>query len=123
MRLVSVPVGDNLLEVYNNMWTGVETVSFNGRTVSRQFNWFEGIHHFTVMADDGVSVDDYRVEIRFSMAGIVVDVYQNEVCLLAGSRRARRKYEDQRRFQPRNCRRQRQHVKEPVKLWREEHLV
>ena len=122
MRLVSFPIGENLLEVHNNMWTGVESVTFNGRTVSRQFNWFEGIHNFTVMADDGVSVDDYRVEIRFTMAGIVVDVYKNEICLLAGSRRAHRRYDDQRRFQPRSVRHQQQ-VAEPLKLWKEEHLV
>ncbi len=85
MKIASISVGNNLIETYNSMWTGVETVFFNGRQVSRQFNWFVGIHEFQVLADDGVNTDYYRVEFRsdFGSAQIVkTDIFRNGVCIL-----------------------------------------
>ena len=84
MKIASLAIGNNTIEAYNSMWTGIETVYFNGIRVSKQFNWFVGIHEFQVMADDGVNTDYYRVDFRFSfnnMSCITVDVFRNGECL------------------------------------------
>lgn len=84
MKIATLNIGQNILETRNSMWTGVETVWFNGQKVSSQFNWFVGIHHFEVLADDGYNTDYYRVEFRFnwSTGGITTDVFRNEECVL-----------------------------------------
>ncbi|MBC6994551.1 hypothetical protein QWY85_06200 [Neolewinella lacunae] len=124
MKLIALNVGQDLIEVYNNMWTGVETIRFNGHTVSEQFNWFRGDHSFAVASDDGNGTDHYRVVIQFGMSGITVDVYRNEECLLAQSCEGKRHTKRQKRGlhravpQPRPTR-----VTEPERLYREEDLV
>lgn len=85
MKIASLAIGNNTIEAYNSMWTGIETVYFNGIRVSKQFNWFVGIHEFQVLADDGINTDYYRVDFRFSfnsMSCITVDVFRNGECLL-----------------------------------------
>lgn len=92
MKLVSFPIGNDVIEVYNSMWTGVETVKFNGHVVSKHFNWFVGIHPFQIVNPDTNEMDDYRVEIRFCMNSsttVSVDIFMNEVCLLNQSGRHR----------------------------------
>jgi len=85
MRIASITTGDNTIETHNNMWTGIETVYFNGYRVSKQFNWFVGIHEFEVPAKDGVNTDYYRVEFRtdFSSANYIkTDIFRNGECIL-----------------------------------------
>ena len=85
MKIASIAIGNNVLETFNNMWTGVETVRFNGVEVSRQFNWFVGIHEFQVLADDGINTDYYRVEFRCDFGSeqfVKTDVFRNGECLL-----------------------------------------
>jgi len=85
MKIASISIGNNLIETFNNMWTGVETVYFNGRRVSKQFNWFVGIHEFQVLADDGVNTDYYRVEFRTDFSSpqfIKTDIFRNGECVL-----------------------------------------
>lgn len=85
MKISSLTIGNNTIETFNSMWTGVETVYFNGVQVSKQFNWFVGIHEFQVPTDDGVNTDYYRVEFRcdFNSAQFVkTDIYRNGECLL-----------------------------------------
>lgn len=84
MKIATLNIGKDVIETYNNMWTGVESVYFNGRKVSSQFNWFVGIHHFEVPAPNGYDIDYYRVEFRFNWMtfGITTDVFLNEECIL-----------------------------------------
>ncbi len=85
MKIASISIGNNIIETHNNMWTGIETVYFSGRRVSKQFNWFVGIHNFEVLADDGVNTDYYRVEFRtdFSSAQFIkTDIFRNGECVL-----------------------------------------
>lgn len=90
MKLVTFPVGNDVIEVYNSLWSGVETVKFNGSVVSKHFNWFVGIHPFRVVNPDTNEIDHYRVEIRFSMSSstcVTVDIFLNDQCLLNQSGR------------------------------------
>ncbi|MEL7161410.1 MAG: hypothetical protein AAFN92_11700, partial [Bacteroidota bacterium] len=121
------PIGNDLLEVYNNMWTGVETVKFNGEVVSKQFNWFRGEHIFRSASPGGFGTDDFKVVIKMTyMGSIAVDVYRNGECLLANSCEGRKALErnhqrgvDMDSFGQPTAHRVRR--KEP--LWREEDLV
>jgi hypothetical protein len=84
MKIATLNLGNNIIETRNNIWTGVETVYFNGYRVSKQFNWFVGIHNFEALADDGVNTDYYRVEFRFSFTtgAITTDIFRNGECVL-----------------------------------------
>jgi len=130
MKILTFPIGNDLLEVDNNMWTGVETVTFNGHIVSRAFNWFKGVHEFGIATEDGAGTDFYRVVIRMNYTGMVsVDVYRNEVCLLANSSEARAQLERGRRGistnnqPPRHNKRPSSNRQEAERVWREEDLV
>jgi len=84
MKIATLNIGNNTIETRNSMWTGVETVYFNGYRMSKQFNWFVGIHNFEALADDGINTDYYRVEFRFSWTtgAINTDIFCNGECVL-----------------------------------------
>lgn len=85
MKIASLTIGNNTIETFNSMWTGVETVYFNGVQVSKQFNWFVGIHEFQVLAEDGINTDYYRVEFRCDFSSeqfVKTDIFRNGECLL-----------------------------------------
>ncbi|MCX8211798.1 MAG: hypothetical protein OTI34_12165 [Lewinella sp.] len=85
MKIAGISIGNNTIDTYNNMWTGIEKVYFNGCPVSKQFNWFVGIHEFQVTADDGVNTDYYRVEFRIDFSStqyIKTDIFRNGECVL-----------------------------------------
>ena len=86
MRLLSLPINDDLLEVHNSIWSGVESIYFNGQLASSGFSMFGRHHYFTVDAADGDGIDKFRVEISMTWSGIVVDVFRNDRCLLASSK-------------------------------------
>ena len=90
MKLAELHLDGDIITVHNSMWTGVETVYFNGRRVSRQFNWFVGIHHFNVVDQMTGYEDRYRVELRMSLSSaamVSVDIFRNGVCVLDQSGR------------------------------------
>lgn len=84
MKIATLNIGNNTIETRNSMWTGIETVYLNGRRVSKQFNWFVGIHHFDAIAEDGINTDYYRVEFRFcwSTGATNTDIFRNGECVL-----------------------------------------
>ncbi|WP_116127466.1 hypothetical protein [Lewinella sp. IMCC34183] len=87
MRILSLPINDDLLEIHNSIWTGEEKVYFNGELTSSGCSIFGRNHYFTVDAPDGESIDKYRVEIGMNWFGfITVDVFRNDRCLLASNR-------------------------------------
>ena len=87
MRILSLPIGEDLLEVHNSMWTGEEKVYFNGQLASSGYSILGKSHYFTVDAADGNGSDKFRVEIGMSWIGsITVDVFRNDRCLLASSK-------------------------------------
>lgn len=84
MRILSLPIDDDLLEVHNSMWSGEEKVYFNGQLASSGASIFGRSHYFTVDSPDGNGVDKYRVEIGMSwFGGVSIDVFRNDRCLLA----------------------------------------
>ena len=86
MRLLSLPIQDDLLEVHANSWSGQESIYFNGQLASSGFSVFGRHHYFTVDAVDGDGIDKYRVEISMSWTGVAIDVFRNDRCLLASSK-------------------------------------
>ncbi|CAH1002128.1 hypothetical protein LEM8419_03045 [Neolewinella maritima] len=86
MRLLSLPIGDDLLEVHNSIWTGVESIYFNGQLASSGFSFLGRHHYFTVDAAEGDGIDKFRVEISMGWSGVSVDVFCNDRCLLASSK-------------------------------------
>ncbi|THH41135.1 hypothetical protein [Neolewinella litorea] len=87
MRILSLPIESDLLEVHNSLWSGEEKVFFNGSLASSGCSLFGRTHYFTVDAADGGGVDRYRVEIGMSWyGGCTVDVFRNDRCLLASCR-------------------------------------
>ncbi|MCP9237288.1 hypothetical protein [Lewinella sp. JB7] len=87
MRILSLPIDDDLLEVHNSLWTGEEKVYFNGQLASVGTSIFGRNHYFTVDAPGGDGIDKYRVEIGMSWIGwVTVDVFRNDRCLLASSK-------------------------------------
>lgn len=90
MKVASFQINNYLVEAHNSLWTGVEKVFVNNRMVSRQFNWFHGIHEFTLPSADGVSQDEYRIDFRmngYKMSMIDIDLFRNGVCLVDQSGR------------------------------------
>ncbi len=93
MKIASLQLGNDLIEAHNSMWTGEETVLFNGQEVSRQQNVFSGTHHFNVEDPVTGHLDRFRVDFSMSMSnlwGVSVAIYRNDECLLdhAGKRNA-----------------------------------
>ncbi len=87
MRILSLPIEDDLLEVHNSVWTGEEKVYFNGQLASVGKSIFGRSHYFTVDALGGEGTDKFRVEIGMNwMGGVTVDVFRNDRCLLASAR-------------------------------------
>ncbi len=87
MRILSLPIDDDLLEVHNNIWTGEEKVYFNGQLASVGASVFGRSHYFTVDAATGEGTDKFRVEIGMSwIGGVTVDVFRNDRCLLASTK-------------------------------------
>lgn len=87
MRILSLPINDDLLEVHNSIWTGEEKVYFNGQLASSGFSLLGRNHYFTVDATERSGVDKYRVEIGMTWWGsITVDVFVNDRCLLASTK-------------------------------------
>lgn len=82
MRLVSVFYGNHEISVHNNMWTGVESVRYNGEKVASQFSWFGAVHKFTVEEDGQLA--DYEVEVGFTLSGIGANIWRNETPILLG---------------------------------------
>ena len=87
MRILSLPIHDDLLEIHNNILTGEEKVYFNGQLASSGHSLFGRTHYFTADAPDGQGIDKFRVEIGMTWWGsITVDVFRNDRCLLASSK-------------------------------------
>jgi hypothetical protein len=86
MRVMSLPVGNDLLELKINMWIGKEEVFWNGVSVSSKTHFLGTEHGFNVESADGAGVDVYRVVTSYGWMGYQYDVFCNEKCLLGSSR-------------------------------------
>lgn len=86
MRLLSLPIAADLLEVHVCFWSGKEKVYWNGTEVSSKWHFLGSKHHFTVDTPDGSGIDNIRVNTSYGMMGYQYDVFYNTKCLLASGR-------------------------------------
>ena len=86
MRILSLPVDEDLLEVHVCWWSGKEKVYWNGTEVSSKWHFIGSKHHFTVDAPDGSGIDNIRVTTSYGWLGYQYDVFYNAKCLLASGR-------------------------------------
>lgn len=86
MRLLSLLVGNDMIEVHVCWWSGKEKVYWNGTEVSSKWHFLGSRHFFTVDAPDGSGIDKIRVKTSYGMMGYQYDVFYNDQCLLASSR-------------------------------------
>jgi len=64
------------------MWSGYESIYFNGLLVSKKFSWF-GMGHVFEIEENGEWVE-YIVTTGFGWRGITADVRRNGVYLIKG---------------------------------------
>lgn len=82
MLKVSLPVGDDLLEIHHNMWTGKDTVVWNGEEVSRKRRFFGSSHVFRVSTGYSGRDDVFYVKIGMGFNGTTYGVKRNNKVLL-----------------------------------------
>jgi|GEM_PF-2394329 len=82
MLKVSLPVGEDLLEIHHNMWTGRDEVIWNGASVSKSKRFFGSKHVFRV-ANYATGKDDvFYVKIGMGWNGTTYAVKRNGKVLL-----------------------------------------
>jgi hypothetical protein len=82
MLKVSLPIGDDLLEIHHNMWTGRDEVIWNGESVSKSKRFFGSKHVFRV-ANYATGKDDvFYVRIGMGWNGTTYGVKRNDKVLL-----------------------------------------
>ncbi|WP_273446885.1 hypothetical protein [Neolewinella agarilytica] len=86
MRVLSLPIGNDLLEIHINLWKSQETVYFNGQLASKKTHFIGTSHHFTTDAVHSFGVDHFRVVTSYGWMGFRYDVFKNDHCLLASGR-------------------------------------
>ena len=82
MKIGELHLDGDIITVHNNMWTGVESVYFNGQIVCEQFAWFFGTHRFNVEDPVTERTDRFRVEVRTSLESACMckaTIFRNDV--------------------------------------------
>jgi len=88
MRVLALPVENNLLELKINMWSGKEMVYWNGKQVSKKTHFLGSRHTFEVERLDGSGADIFYVLTSYGWMGYRYDVFRNNTCLLGSSCRS-----------------------------------
>lgn len=84
MRIISVNIGDTIIEFDNDMWTGHENIYVNGELVSRKFSWF-GTDHIFEVEENGVWVE-YVLTTGFGWMGITADITRDGIPIVESGR-------------------------------------
>jgi len=82
MLKVSLPVGDDLLEIHHNMWTGKDAVYWNGNQMSKKRRFFGSTHVFRIPTGYSGQDDVFRVRISVGLNGTTYSVKRNDKVLL-----------------------------------------
>lgn len=82
MLKVSLPVGEDLLEIHHNMWTGNDQVFWNGEMVSKSSRFFGSKHTFRVANYETGKDDVFHVRIGMGWNGTTYGVKRNGKVLL-----------------------------------------
>lgn len=82
MLKVSLPVGDDLLEIHHGMWNGKDVIYWNGNEMSRKRRFFGSTHVFRVPTGYSGQEDVFRVRISMGLNGTTYGVKRNDKVLL-----------------------------------------
>jgi len=82
MKILSVHLGSTNIVFDYCIWSGYESIYFNGLLVSKQFSWLRRDHTFEV-EENGTWVE-YMVTTGFGWRGITADVHRNGVYIIKG---------------------------------------
>ncbi|MEM9931725.1 MAG: hypothetical protein AAF840_18110 [Bacteroidota bacterium] len=132
MRVLSLPINDNLLELHINLWSSKDYGLWNGKEMSKKFHFIGSQHQFSVPSEDGFGEDIIRVNTSYHWMGYVYDVFLNDKCLLASGKtrmdhQRRRKMPAPERLdlnRPRTTRQQHRTAQPvPPETWSDEDLI
>lgn len=131
MLRISLPVGDDLLEIHKFIWKGKDAVYWNGELVSSKKRFFTSHHVFRVPNALTGQDDVFRVRVGVGLNGTSYGVKRNDQVLL-GTFRDKLTH-DNREKMPRASapaldlntppKRRAAPQPEPVGGWREEDLI
>ena len=82
MKILSIHIGSTNIVFDNCIWSGYESIYFNGLLVSKQFSWL-GIDHVFEVEENGAWVE-YIVTTGFGWRGITADVRRNGIYIIKG---------------------------------------
>ena len=82
MLKVSLPIGEDLLEIHHGMWTGKDEIRWNGETVSTRKRIFGSKHTFRVANYITGKDDVFYVKIGMGWNGTTYSVKRNDKVLL-----------------------------------------
>ncbi|MFT5998145.1 MAG: hypothetical protein ACI81P_000593 [Neolewinella sp.] len=134
MLKVSLPVGDDLLEIHHNMWAGKDSIYWNGNQMSRKRRFLGSTHVFRVPTGPSGQDHVFRVRISIGLNGTTYSVKRNDKVLL-GTWRDKLTYDNRRQMPetpgldlnaPPTRRRRTDRVEpvpSPAQSWREEDLI
>ncbi len=82
MLKVSLPIGDDLLEIHHRMWKGKHEIYWNGEMKSRKGQFFTSHHVFRVPTGYRGAEDVIHVRIGTGLNGTTYSVKKNDQVLL-----------------------------------------
>lgn len=81
MLRISMPIGNDLLEIHRRSWKGVDEIRWNGEVVSSKKRFFTSKHTFAV-ADEFGEVADFFVRVGAGLNGTSYGIKRNGKVLL-----------------------------------------
>lgn len=82
MLKVSLPIGDDLLEIHHNMWTNKDAIFWNGAMKSRKRRFFSSTHVFRIPTGYNGADDVFRIKVGVGFNGTTYSVMRNDKVLL-----------------------------------------
>ena len=82
MLKVSLPIGDDLLEIHHGMWSGKDTIYWNGEQMSHKRRFFGSNHVFRIPTGYSGQEDVFYVRISIGLNGTTYGVKRNDKVLL-----------------------------------------
>lgn len=82
MLRISLPVGDDLLEIHREIWTSKDVIYWNGQLMSRKGRFFTSKHVFRIPNPNTGREDVFRIRVGAGLNGTSYGVMRNEKVLL-----------------------------------------
>ena len=81
MLRISMPIGNDLLEIHRYGWKGIDEIRWNGEVMSRKKRFFTSKHTFSVTDEYG-EVADFYVRVGAGLNGTSYGIKRNGKVLL-----------------------------------------